>query len=178
MKAFQVLSLVLGVMCGGCAMPSPNVRIWTKGNLEAIGTITPRGKVLYHNIRIGDSNTPYDGKFAFSIREESGNQLSSEEFSEVVIAQLAGNAGSVPFHALGDTWPNDSICYSFNGYLFIFHNHRLISFSATLVKLPNKTLAPEIGDRTAKMFDSLPLPENRLSQIFGVADRIQNKSQW
>lgn len=178
MKSLQVFSLVLGVVFGGCAMPSSNVRIWTNGNLEAIGTIMPRGKVLYHDIRIGDPNAPYDGKFVFSIRAENGNQLSSEEFTEVAIAKLVESAGAAPFPAFGDTWPNGSLCYSFNGYSFIFLNHRLVSFSATFVKLPGKTLAPEIGDRTATKFDSLPLPENRLTQIFGEAERIQNKSQW
>lgn len=159
-------------------MPSPNVRTWTKGNLEAVGAIASSGTAFYHHVRIGTPDDPYDGRFAFSIKAENVSQLASDEFSEDTIAQMAAVAGGITSKVSSSAWPSNSTSYAFSGFLFLFHEHRLVLFDASYVRLSGKTLAPEIGDKTMGEFFPLPLAEERLLRIFGEPDRVDNSFSW
>lgn len=164
------------LLTAGCA--TPNLRVWSKANIEANGAIGRKGKAVYYNIRIGSDDFHYDGQQAFVIRLPSGTLLCSDDFSESTIRPIAlallKTGDSVIRHDRTRAESN----YSLGGVTFTYEKKQLVTVDISLVKLPEKSYMPEIAKTINDTFYPLPIPEEHLVEIFGAPDKISEFFIW
>lgn len=163
--------LLLGV---GCAA-TPNVMIWRKGNIEAMGG-GRTGKVSYDCIRIGTMQNPYDGNPVIRIRLMNGTCLTSSDFSEDTIREAAWTQVTPDdrsfFRAADGT-----LTIFLGGVSFVYGEHGLETVCLANMRIPDKTYTSEIASEEGSFF-RLPLNEEHVVEIFGQPDERHSYFSW
>ena len=175
MKYMSVL--VIFLLCvTGCALP--NQRLWYKANIKADGLTKRKGNAIYHGIRIGTDEIPYDGRPTFAIRLPSGGVLSSDDFSEPKIRPIA-----LALLKTGDSRiTHDQSCgkshYFIEGVTFTYKQNQLVSIYISRLSASGKKYITQIAKTTNETFWPLPISEENLTKIFGLPDKTNEYFAW
>ncbi|MDI1335566.1 MAG: hypothetical protein PSU94_05215 [Lacunisphaera sp.] len=171
----SVALAALLLLCGAGQPPSRmQYRTFLRGNLQARGPIQPNGEARFVSLVIGQPQKPLDATMPFFVRLGSGKVL---EFADFTVDRIAGLAGPSKLVLEKSDWGRGTVVeYSLEGMVFVFRAEQCVMFRASVIQLPNRTYAPEIGSAQSLAFYKLPLTQAQLELIFGPPDEIRDKS--
>lgn len=177
MKSHLCRLFVVGFLFAvGCF--SPNVRIWSDGNLRAMGSFGSKRAVSYFSVCIGNDQMPFDGQQSFVIRLSNGTLFFSSDLSEATVKRVMLSQADSEGNTVWDNSSTGERTYRLGGAIFVYKEGRLVEVRIGRLQIPGETYIPELSNPDMKTFWAFPIPEEGLRQIFGMPDQIQDVIIW
>lgn len=159
----NLIMLLLALITGGFGCMSKNLVTFGNKNLVALGSVKGKSQIRIFDIKIGSLKSPFDRKFKFCIRLDSGRTINSDSFSVDAVRPFATRTNILN----SGQWAG-CIAYQIEGYGFTFKDEQLVGFSAADYLLPGgEKMSATLGDAKCEKFYPLPLSKEQFQNLFG-----------